>query len=179
LPPSVIERWAVLKSVDGFPTVYSSGKRADRLFTVKGATWQDAESIRIDYVKTFLSGGPIGLSCDIDNLLPYIKQQLKEHIAEYRKMRIFYENCVCLPLVRSESFTILQYVDDEEKTIILQLFEEKSYQKELIVYPKLKKSTKYTIDDEIYTSEQLMENGIKMTFNESTRTSEIILKRCT
>jgi alpha-galactosidase len=44
LPPSVIERWAVLKSVDGFSTVYSSGKRTDRLLTVKGATWQDAET---------------------------------------------------------------------------------------------------------------------------------------
>lgn len=176
LPPSVIERWAVLKSVDGFPTVYSSGKRADRLFTVKGATWQDAETVRIDYVKNFLSGGPIGLSCDIYSLMPYIKEQLKEHIEEYKKMRAFYENCICLPLIRSENFTILQYSDDEEKTIILQLFEEKSYQKELIVYPKLNKNRRYMLDNEIYKSEQLMENGIRMTFSESTRTSEIVLK---
>ncbi|HQM95690.1 MAG: glycoside hydrolase family 36 protein [Clostridia bacterium] len=176
LPPSVIERWAVLKSVDGFSTVYSSGKRTDRLLTVKGATWQDAETVRIDYVKSFLSGGPIGLSCDLDSLLPYIKEQLKEYIEEYKRMRGFYENCVCLPLVRSDSFTILQYTDDEEKTVILQLFEEKSFQKELIVYPKLKKNRQYILDNEIFTSQQLTENGIRMTFNESVRSCTVILK---
>ncbi|NLF36379.1 MAG: hypothetical protein GX584_04415, partial [Clostridiaceae bacterium] len=93
-----------------------------------------------------------------------------------KKMRAFYENCICLPLIRSENFTILQYSDDEEKTIILQLFEEKSYQKELIVYPKLNKNRRYMLDNEIYKSEQLMENGIRMKFSESTRTSEIVLK---
>ncbi len=176
MPPSVIERWAVLKNVDGFPTVYSSGKRTDRLLTVKGATWQDAETVRIDYVKTFLSGGPIGLSCDIDNLLPYIKEELKECINAYKQMRDFYQECVCLPLVRSDSFTILQYSDEDEKTVILQLFEEKSYQKELIVYPKLKKSKRYILNNEVFTSQQLMESGVRMTFTESIRTSSVILK---
>ncbi|MFA5342221.1 MAG: glycoside hydrolase family 36 protein [Clostridia bacterium] len=178
MPPSVIERWAVLKNVDGFPTVYSSGKRTDRLLTVKGATWQDAETVRMDYVKTFLSGGPIGLSCDINNLLLDTKQQLRECITDFKKMRSFYECCICLPLVRSENFTILQYSDEDEKTVILQLFEEKSYQKELVVYPKLKKSKRYILDKEIYTSQQLIENGIKMTFNESVRTSSVILNEC-
>ncbi len=176
MPPSVIERWAVLKNVDGFPTVYSSGRRTDRLLTVKGATWQDAETVRIDYVKSFLSGGPIGLSCDLDNLLPYIKEELKEHIDEYKQNRDFYQECVCLPLVRCDSFTILQYSDEDEKTVILQLFEEKSYQKELIVYPKLKKSKRYILNNEVFTSQQLMESGVRMTFTESIRTCSVILK---
>ncbi|NLF36171.1 MAG: hypothetical protein GX584_03360, partial [Clostridiaceae bacterium] len=93
-----------------------------------------------------------------------------------KKMRAFYENCICLPLIRSENFTILQYSDDEEKTIILQLFEEKSFQQELIVFPKLKKGKQYILNNEVYTSQQLTENGIKLTFSESVRSCTVILK---
>ena len=178
MPPSVIERWAVLKNVDGFPSVYSAGRKTDRLLTVKGATWQDAETVRVDYIKAFLTGGPIGISCDITKLVPEVQEQLKACIEDHKKIRGFYENCVCLPLVRSDSFTIFQYSDEDEKTVILQLFEEKSYQKELVVYPKLRNNKKYKTGSDIYTTEQLTKDGIRMTFNESVRVSMVVLEEC-
>jgi hypothetical protein len=110
--------------------------------------------------------------------VPEVQEQLKACIEDHKKIRSFYENCICLPLVRSDSFTVFQYSDEDEKTVILQLFEEKSYQKELVVYPKLSNSKRYKAGSDIYTTEQLTKDGIRMTFNESVRVSIIVLKAC-
>ena len=89
-------------------------------------------------------------------------------VSKFKKMRDFYKNAVCLPLVSSDTFTVLQYTDLEEKTVVLQVFENQSHQSHITVYPKLKKNKNYVA----YSAEDLKENGITFELNHASHMSD-------
>ena len=173
MPSSNIERWAVVKSVDGFPKVYSENGDSVRLVSVKAATWQDVAGVSMKYITSFCSGGAVGITCDLTRICGEDFRKLKEGIAEFKNIRDFYKTAVCRPLAATDRFTVLQYSDEEEKCVIIQMFEDYALQKSITVYPKLKYDRNYGE----YTSEKLREDGIaigKKHGNENSDLCEII-----
>lgn len=173
MPSSNIERWAAVKSVDGFPRVYSENGDSMRLVSVKAATWQDVTGVSMKYITSFCSGGAFGITCDLTRICGEDFRKLKEGIAEFKNIRDFYKTAVCRPLAATDRFTVLQYSDEEEKCVIIQMFEDYALQKSITVYPKLKYDRNYGE----YTSEKLREDGIaigKKHGNENSDLCEII-----
>lgn len=171
LAPWYAERWAVLKNADGFSKVYSEGRRSERLFTVKGATWQTAETVSLKFIKQFLTGGAMGFSCDLTSLSEETLRELKAYISEFKKNREFFRNCVCIPLVSNDTLTVLQYSDSEEKTVVIEIFYENTHQSRLTVYPKLKNGRNYAP----YTAAEINENGITVKLSAVDKCAQIIL----
>lgn len=169
MPSTHIERWAVMKSVDGFTKVYSGNDKSSRLVTVKGATWQDIIGTSMKYLAVFCSGGPFGITCDLTQLCENDFKQLKECITEFKNTRDFYKKAVCRPLITTDCFTVLQYNDDEENNIIIQIFENRSRQNSITVYPKLKYDKNYGK----YTSAYFRENGIVIPKTHSNESSDL------
>ena len=168
MPPQKLERWAVLVNADGFPKVYSETGESSRLLAVGGATWQRAESISMKYMKSFCTGGAFGITCDLTRLNEKTLEEMQYCVSKFKKMRDFYKNAVCLPLVSTDTFTVLQYTDLEEKTVVLQVFENQSHQSHITVYPKLKKNKNYVA----YSAEDLKENGITFELNHASHMSD-------
>lgn len=151
--------------------MYSEGRRSERLFTVKGATWQTAETVSLKFIKQFLTSGAMGFSCDLTSLSEETLRELKAYISEFKKNREFFRNCVCIPLVSNDTLTVLQYSDSEEKTVVIEIFCENTHQSRLTVYPKLKKGRNYAP----YTAAEINENGITVKLSSVDKCAQIIL----
>lgn len=168
MPPQKLERWAVLANAEGFPAVYSENRKTHRLLTVGGATWQRAETIGMKYMENFCTGGAFGVTCDLTKLNEQSAEELKNCISEFKKMRDFYKEAVCIPLVSTDTFTVLQYTDREEMKVIIQVFDTQSCQSSITVYPKLRQNRNY----DGYTAEYLKENGITFELNHESNVSD-------
>ena len=83
-------------------------------------------------------------------------------------MRDFYKEAVCIPLVSTDTFTVLQYTDREEKKVIIQVFDKQSCQSRITVYPKLRQNRNY----DGYTAKYLKENGITFELNHESNVSD-------
>ncbi len=156
LPPSFIERWAVLKSVDSFTHIYSKDNKTTRLLTVKGATWQRLENVSMEYIKMFLSGGAAGFTCNLNDLMDEDIAKLREYIKIFKEKRDFYANASCTLLVSNESYTVWQYALKDESRIVLQAFAHEPYQRGVYAYPKLVKNQNYAS----FSAKELCENGV-------------------
>ena len=162
MPPSCIEKWCAIRNVDGFTPIYAKDYETERLVTVSGATWAGIESVSMNYIKMFATGGPLGITCNLSEIGEKTFNQLKEYVSEFKQMRELYKQTACRPLAISDSFTVLQYNDEEETIIVLQAFEKKANQAEITIYPKLKKDKRYVYDNAVYTSEELQKDGVEI-----------------
>ncbi len=156
MPPQQLERWAVLKSVEGFSSIYSEDGRTTRTVSVFEGTWQSVTGVSMAYMRTFCTGGAFGITCDLTELNEEDFTALREAVAAYKAMRAFYMTAVCTPLVTTDALTVLQYTDEAEETVVLQLFENYARQETVTVYPKLQSAHDYVG----YTAADLRENGV-------------------
>ena len=65
MPTGLIERWNVQKYSQGF-LQYGVKEKVGRMFSCNNATWDFVIGVKDAFTKGFLSGGPMGWSCDLD-----------------------------------------------------------------------------------------------------------------
>lgn len=158
MPTGLIERWNVQKYADGFLEYGIKGK-VGRMLSCNNATWDFIINVKDSFTKGFLTGGPMGWSCDLDVPADY-KALWKEWINEYKSNREFYKISTARILVDTEEISVIEYADTLFNRCVIQVFTKTTYACNLIVYPSVSDNAIYRMGDNKVNGSELVENGI-------------------
>ena len=170
LPPQCIEKWAVLQSLENFSPVYGNNE-CEKILSTHDATWDGIAGVHQSFLQGFLTGGPIGISCDLNMLSDNLLTMLKEHIGHFKKERTFWENAVCKILADTGNLLVLEYFDRSLKQIKIIAYALKLRQNNITVYPYLDKSASYKFGEKIVSGSEIAEHGIDLPINGNYRAS--------
>lgn len=162
MPTSMIEKWGVFATNNGFVSKYQRQGEHDRFMTVTGPTWDTAAVIDIEYMKQFLSFGAIGITCNLDMVNDGAREALKAHIKEFKQNREFYRTCITRIIAATDEITVLQYSDVQYKRNIIAIYCENAKQTDYTLYPRLNHEKVYVYANEEAGGKELCENGIRL-----------------
>lgn len=159
MPGGCIERWNVQKYTEGYP-VYGSKEKAGIMLSCNNATWTSVAAVDHAFAKNFLTGGPMGFSCDLAAFPDSQKALWRDAIAAYKEERTFYQTAAAQILADSDSLTAIAYADEAMDHIVVQVFTKTVYAQSLRIYPMVDKNKRYRFQDEEHSGAEILENGI-------------------
>lgn len=164
LPPQVFDRWTVIESVKNV-LVDDKGVPHNHIIATSDAIWKQIEGVQMSHLKGFLSGGPLGFSCDLSALSPQHFEELKKHIAQFKKDRDFWTTAECRIKADTESLFVLEFRSRDLSKVVTQVYIRHVMQKGMLLYPCLDPAKTYRIDDtETVKGSVLMEEGYYKSF---------------
>lgn len=166
MSPQWIEKWAVIRSVQDFGASYSS-RDSERIFTTHDAIWDMAGSVRKSWLCGFLTGSPLGISCNLTKISPETLKTLSEHIAKFKKDREFYIGADCKILADTDALTSLQFSHADLSKIKVLTFVKHSTQQYAVLYPTVDPSKTYTVDGKAICGADIERYGIKVDTSQS------------
>lgn len=159
LPPQVVDRWAVIQSVSGVRTYYSADK--PMLLATASSTWESATGVQESWLQAFLTGGPMGFSCDLSKLDEGVMERLSAFVAEFKKNREFWKRASCRVLADTERLTVLQYSDAAFDEAVVVTYLKNIFQQGIQVFPVLDADTEYVLPDgRVMTGREIDEDGV-------------------
>ena len=165
LPPQSFARWAAIESVKN-ALVNDEGSQHNHIISTSDAVWQQIEGVQMSYLKGFLSGGPLGFSCDLSALSVMHFEELKKHIAQFKQDRDFWATAECRITVDTESLFILEFRSRDLSKVVTQVYIRHVRQGGIFLYPQLDPAKTYRIDGgEPVKGSALMEEGYYRTFS--------------
>lgn len=160
MPPQMIDRWATIQSVNDFKHCYAENPK-EKIISTNDATWYDVRGVHQSYLEGFLTGSPIGFSCDLNSLSETVLESLREFIAQFKKDRDFWKNAVCRILADTESVLVLEYSDMNFAKAEVLIYTNRICQSNISIYPKLDRTANYRIDGEdIVSGDRIDADGI-------------------
>lgn len=157
LPPQCIEKWAVVRSI---VTNCCGSDECEKIISTNDATIANVVGTSQSFLNGFLSGGPIGISCDLNALSEKLFNDLAEHISKFKKERTFWENAVCGILADTDKVLVLEYRAFDKIKIIAYTY--KTMQADIYVYPTVCENDVYVCGGEEISGKDIIENGIKI-----------------
>lgn len=161
LPSALIERWCVQKYCEGF-LEYGNKEKVGRMIYCNNATWEHLINVTDNYAKAFMTGGPIGFSCDIANLPHKYKEFWKKAIIEFKEDRALYSQGSARILVDTKDLIAIEYADKSFKKCILQVFTKNSHLTDLTMYPVVDKEAEYECDGKKLSGKEIAEDGLTL-----------------
>ena len=182
MPASMLERWATIRSVEGFTPTYPVGGTQEKILLSSTANWQRAEESSLDFIKKALVGGPIGISCDLTQVSSDTIKELSEFIDKYKGERKFWANSECHILCNTPTLTVLQFNDKDYKEIKIYSYTEHPVQEYATIYPFIEGEGRYTLiksgyENRAVSTEELNENGVCLLANYLHIADSITLKK--
>ena len=182
MPASMLERWATIRSVEGFTPTYPVGGTQEKILLSSTANWQRAEEASLDFIKKALVGGPIGFSCDLTQVSSDTIKELSEFIDKYKGEREFWANSECHILCNTPTLTVLQFNDKDYNEIKIYSYTEHPVQEYATVYPFIEGEGSYTLiksgcENRAVSTEELNENGVCLLANYLHIADSITLKK--
>ncbi len=160
LPPQVLERWVVIQSLAEFKPAYGASS-ADKLIACADGIWDHLSGVHRSFMEGFMTGGPIGFSCDLNALSDDAFDWLKQYVANFKAERQFWQTAECRILAETDSVLVLQYSDPAYRRVRLQVITERVAQSRIRVYPKLPETGVYSLENgNAVTAVELMQNGL-------------------
>ncbi len=160
-PPCTLERWDVRRFCGGFPK-YKSETPVTLALSCSNATWDGIVAVDPSFTHGFLTGGVMGFSADIAQYPQEEKAALKQLIASYKEDREFYKTAVLRTLHDGNRITAFQYSDPALTRIEIQVFCTELFQNRLTVYPAVKKTDSYCLNDLCIEGRELLETGLQI-----------------
>ena len=162
MAPQWIECWAVICSAKGVPPVYAGQcEYIDKLISCNDATWNSVAGVHGSFLKGFLTGSPIGFSCDLASIDAAAFEDLKKHIENFKNDREFMKNAVCHILSDTDSVCVFEFASIDYKKVQIVAFIKKARQDNLCVFPKLCDDAEYVLSNgAVKSSSDIEENGI-------------------
>ena len=161
MPSALIERWNVQKYIEGVPR-YGFYTRQGMMINCNNATWESVIRVSDAFNEAFMTGGPIGFSCDIASFPEEYKNKWKSAIEKFKKDRNFYISALAKILVDEEDITAIEYFDKNRSRCIVQVFTKVTYAYDLTVYPDIDKGAEYVYNGEAISGKEIYENGIRI-----------------
>ena len=165
--PSVIEKWNVQTLLKNIPAVADGSReklKKELMVSCNNADWTSIVRVDESYTFNFLSGGPIGYSCDIAAFPAWYKKQTKAFFDDYKKTREYFISANIKVLCNTENLVVYEYFDENYKNIIIKFFTKLSYQEQLTVFPIVDVNADYVLADKVISGIIIAEDGI--TFND-------------
>ena len=179
MPPQWIDKWAVIESVCDFRHSYDESGH-ERLFTANDATWGEVRGIEPSYLEGFLTGGPVGFSCDLTSLSDAVFSRLQAFVAQFKKDREFWKSAVCRILADTQSVLVLEYSDVEFDKVVLLVCTNRLRQKSITVYPQLNQTADYILEDgTLRSAAQIDADGIEMPLPGNVQAVQMTLVKAT
>ena len=179
MPPQLIDKWAVIESVCDFKHGYGDASK-ERLFCSNDATWGEVRGLEPSYLEGFLTGGPLGFSCDLNSLSETVTSSLKDFIARFKDDRAFWNRAVCRILTDTDSVLVLEYCDMAYERAEIVVFTNRIRQKSITVYPYVNWTSTYCVDGtKIMTGAEIDSEGIVIQLQGNFRSASVQLQRVT
>ena len=159
MPTSLIERWIVQKYVDGVPR-YGFKDRQGMMINCNNATWESVISVSDAFNEAFMTGGPIGFTCDIVSFPTEYKQKWKTAIEKFKKDRDFYKTALTKILIDEEDITAIEYFDKNYSRCIVRVFTKVTYASDLKVYPVVDASLEYRYLNNRINGKNIVDDGV-------------------
>ncbi len=179
MPPQWIECWAVICSAKGTPSPYSrKNEYADKLIACDDALWDRVAGVQGDFLKGFLTGSPVGFSCDLTTFDEKLFADLKKFVTEFKKDREFFKNAVCRILTDTDSMLVLEFADEELSEARIIIFTKKARQNNICVFPVLDENAEYVLPDgKVRGAKDISENGIDFPIGDSFKAQFMTLEK--
>ena len=114
----------------------------------------------------WLTGGPLGFSCDLTALSELHTQELKKHIEKFKADREFWRTAECHIAADTGNILILEFRSRDLKKIVVQTFYKRLMQYGVTVYPEVDGTLTYKCDNgETYTGADILADGIRVDFD--------------
>ena len=177
MPPQMIEKWATIQSMCEFEPCYGESPN-EKIISTNDATWTGVRGVHQSYLEGFLTGGPIGFSCDLNSLSKTVVASLKEFIMQFKRDRIFWKNAVCRILANTESVLVLEYSDVNFERAEVLIYSSRLRQNSIRVYPKLDRSANYCVSGmNILSGAQIDTEGIEVFLNGNYTVNRLSIKQ--
>ena len=164
LPPQIFDRWTVIESVKN-NLVDDDGLPHNHIMSTSDAIFEQFEGVHLSVLKGFLSGGPLGFSCDLTALSELHFNEIKAHVEQFKKDREFWRTAECHIAVDNDNMLILEFRDRNFKKIVVQTFYKRVRQYGVTLFPKIDSTLTYKCDNgNTYTGTQIIEDGIRLDF---------------
>ena len=176
MPPQMIEKWAVIRSLPGVPDYTEPAP--ERILSTNDATWQFTESVHLSTLKAFLLGGPLGFSCDLNAVSSATLDALAAFVADYKRERAFWQTAVCRILADTESMLILQYSDMACSRVRIVAIAGKIRQNAVCVYPQVDTAAQYLLEDRTVSGAELRTTGLRIPLSGNYTAAITMLEKC-
>ena len=176
LPPQYFDRWITVASLENFEPVYGNQNK-EKILACNDATWEGVASVDKSFLMGFLSGGQIGISCDLTKLSDELSESLKIHIDNVKKERAFWDSAVCRILAATDEVLVIQYSDMALNKIKIIAFSFKTRQNKLYIYPVTDRSGKYLLNDCELSGRDIESYGIETGIKGNYKANFIELKK--
>ena len=165
LPPQIFDRWTVIESVKNI-LVDDDGVPHNHIMSTSDAIFEQFEGVDLSFLKGFLSGGPLGFSCDLTALSQLHFNELKVHVAQYKEDRKFWRCAECHIAVDNHDMLILEFRDRNFKKIVIQTFCKRVMQFGVTVFPEVDFTLNYKTDSgKTYSGAKIAKDGIRLDFD--------------
>ena len=155
LPSNVVEKWNVQKSVKGLP---KPDKEDDTIITTNDGNWFSLAHFDKSYTFAFLTGGPIGYSCDID-FPEWYRKETKEFFDDYKENMDFWKGVNAHVLCHTDNQIVFEYYDKNYDNVVIQYFMKQVWQEEFTVFPILDENAEYMLGEEKVSGKALANDG--------------------
>lgn len=169
MPPQGFERWISAHSIDGYKDFYrcfegSNRGKLERMVACGDAVWHHLVGIQESYLDGYMTGGPVGFSCDLRLWSEDALAHAKEKIAQIKKEREFWKTAVARILCDTKSVTTFQYSDVKLNKLVVQLFTGETMQQTFRVYPVVDETKSYRLaDGTVMSGSRIAAEGIGIT----------------
>lgn len=162
MPSRMLETWATIRSLEHFTPTYPVGDETEKILLSSDASWIRMEEATLDFIKSTLVGGPIGISCDLTQVSDKTLGELGDFIKEYKSEQSFFASSECRILCDTESLSVLQFNDRAFDKIKIYVYTKHSHQDSVTVYPVIEGDGTYQTDGAKMSASELEENGIEI-----------------
>ncbi len=156
MPPSFLDRWISVTSVDGCTPTYET-RDTKRAISTNNGTWDEIVGVHPEFLTAFFAGGCIGLSCDLTKWDEDLKKHVSEFIKEHKKERKFWMSTTCRIICDTERVVALQYENNGKIKVVIYTYNLK--QPGLRIYPVIENRS-YKVDGVERSYADIDENGI-------------------
>ena len=174
LPPQRIEKWAVIASLPDFAPVYP-GHETEKILASHDASWNGIVGAHGEFLRGFLTGSPIGISCDLTRCSGALLELLRAHVAQFKAERAFWSAAVCHILTDTPQVLALEYAAAHEIRLVVYSF--KTMQSSLCVYPHVDEHADYRIHGATVSGSCIAANGIEVPLSGNYRVAFCTLER--
>lgn len=165
LPPQVIEKWATIQSASRFVPAYEK-EYDEKIISTNDAIWNDVRGVHQSFLEGFLTGTPIGFSCDLNSFSLKLFEGLKKFVAGFKKDREFWQKAVCRILTDTESMLVLEFCDMSFEKAVVVVFSLNTVQNNIRVYPVIDENARYRISGQCFFDGENCEREVEETRKE-------------
>ncbi len=159
MPCRALEKWLTIRGFE-----MTASRAVDGRALVTGdVMYHTIDVVSDSYLLAASVGGPIGFTCDLNEISDETMNALEEHLATYRRERDFWKSAECRILSDTEDLLALQFSDEALDTVYVYAFCKGYHQNAVTLYPVCDPETVYHDEQgNTYTGVELDADGVTL-----------------